>query len=139
MNPFEIARWNPFADPFFRTGLSRRWPTPEDAEPLSLDVYEKDGALHVTAPVPGLELADIKITVHDDVLTIAGERKEEKEVKEKNYYLKESSSGYLRRSIRLPADARADQASASLDKGVLHVTMPKNGIAKPKTIEVKVT
>lgn len=96
----------------------------------SIDVQEKDNKYLLDADVPGLSEADIDIDLHDNILTIKGEKKSEKETKGSDYICVERSRGSFRRDIYL--DQEVDQASvkADLKDGVLHVEMLKKGEAK---------
>ncbi len=77
------------------------------------------------------------ISVSGDVLTIKAERKEEKEVKEKDYIHRENRYGMISRSINLPVEVRADKAEASFENGILTLSLPKSEQVKPKQIKVK--
>jgi HSP20 family protein len=90
----------------------------------SIEVKEQAGKLLVTADLPGVKTEDVKVTVADDILTIEGERKEEKEEKREGYYHSERSYGKFCRSIRLPEGAKTDQAAAQFNNGVLEVSVP---------------
>jgi len=103
----------------------------------SLDVTETDKEIEITAELPGLEEKDVQINVADNLLTIKGEKKAEKEEKDKNYRLVERSYGAFARTLELPAGVNPDQIKASIAKGVLTVTVPKPAPAQTKTIEVK--
>ena len=103
----------------------------------SIDVTETDKEIEITAELPGLEEKDVQINVADNILTIRGEKKAEKEEKDKNYRLVERSYGAFERSLELPAGVNADAIKASLAKGVLKVTVPKPAPAQTKKIEVK--
>jgi HSP20 family protein len=120
--------------------FSKRFGEPfgDEAFP-KLDVAETDGEIKVTAELPGITEKDVDVTLRDDVLTIKGEKKAEREEKdeEKNYHLVERSYGSFSRSIRLPAGLDASKVKASMDKGVLTVTMPKPAAAQPKKIDIQ--
>lgn len=105
----------------------------------AIDVTEDDGAFKVSAELPGMSENDIEVAVTDNMLTIKGEKKAEKEEKDKNYYLSERSYGVFRRSLMLPEGIDRDKIGAEFAKGVLTVTLPKVEAAKPeaKKIEVK--
>ena len=102
-----------------------------------LDVTETDKEIEITAELPGLEEKDVQINVADNVLTIKGEKKAEKEEKDKNYRLVERSYGAFSRSLELPSGVNTDQIKASIAKGVLTVTVPKPAPAQTRKIEVK--
>jgi len=100
------------------------------------DVYQKEGAVHVKVELPGLSEKDIEITVTEDTLTLSGERSEEKEIKEKDFYRCERSYGRFMRQIALPAGTDADKAKASFKDGVLEIELPLKETPKQKKIEV---
>jgi HSP20 family protein len=92
----------------------------------------------VKAEVPGLEPKDIDISLSDGLLTIKGEKKQEREEKEENYHLVERSYGSFARSIRLPNEVQSDKIDASYKNGVLKIVLPKSEEAKKKEIKIKV-
>ncbi len=103
----------------------------------SMDVTETDKEIEITAELPGLEEKDVQINVADNLLTIRGEKKSEKEEKDKNYRLIERSYGSFERTLELPDGVNADAIKANIAKGVLKVTIPKPAPAQAKKIEVK--
>ena len=105
----------------------------------AVDIVEKDKAYEITAELPGLDEKNIEVKVANGGLTIRGEKMEEKEEKEKGYYLSERRYGSFSRYFRVPEGADPDKIEASFKKGVLTVTLPKKLEAqKPeKKIEVK--
>lgn len=103
----------------------------------SIDVSETDKEIEITAELPGLEEKDVQINVADNLLTIRGEKKAEKEEKDKNYRLVERSYGSFERTLELPDGVNADAIKASIAKGVLKVTVQKPAPAQAKKIEVK--
>jgi HSP20 family protein len=103
----------------------------------SMDVSETDKEIEITAELPGLEEKDVQINVSDNILSIRGEKKAEKEQKDKNYRMVERSYGSFERSLELPDGINADAIKASIDKGVLKVVVPKPAPAQSKKIEVK--
>lgn len=105
----------------------------------SVDVSEKDNQIQVTAELPGLAEDDIDLSLSENVLTISGEKKEERKAEEQNYYRVERSYGSFQRRIPLPAEVGADQVEASFKNGVLSVTLPKKAEAQQeqKKIEIK--
>jgi HSP20 family protein len=146
-----IIRWRPTRDLLnirdevnrlfdnFFTGLpERRRGLLEGEWAPSVDIAETDNEVVVTAELPGVKQDDVDITITDDVLTLKGEKKEEKEVKEKNYHRIERSYGSFQRSVSLPAGVQADKAKATYKDGVLHITVPKTEEAKPKQIKINV-
>ena len=103
----------------------------------SMDVSETDKEIEITAELPGLEEKDVQINLADNLLTIRGEKKAEKEQKEKNYRLVERSYGSFERTLELPEGVSSDAIKANITKGVLKVTIPKPAPAQAKKIEVK--
>lgn len=103
----------------------------------SMDVTETDKEIEITAELPGLEEKDVQINFADNVLTIRGEKKAEREEKEKDYHLVERSYGSFSRTLELPAGVDPDAIKASIAKGVLKVTVPKPAPASVKKIDVK--
>jgi HSP20 family protein len=92
----------------------------------------------IKAELPGLDKKDIKLTLSDGLLTIAGERKQEKETKGKNYHRVESSYGSFQRTINLPVPVQADKIKADYKRGVLEITLPKAEEAKTREIQIDV-
>lgn len=101
------------------------------------DVVETDKEIEITAELPGLEEKDVKIDLADSLLTIRGEKKVEKEQKDKNYRMVERSYGAFERVIELPEGVDPDAVKATIANGVLTVTVPKPAPAQAKTIAVK--
>ncbi len=105
----------------------------------AVDMTESDKAYEVTAELPGMDEKDIEVKVVDGNLMIKGEKQQEKEEKQKDYYLHERRFGSFERRFQVPEGVDADKIEASFKKGVLTVTLPKKLEAqKPaKRIEVK--
>jgi len=104
-----------------------------------VDITEDEKEYLVKAELPELKKEEIKISVHDDVLSISGERKYEKEEKGKKYHRVERAYGSFMRSFTLPENADGSKVNAEYKDGVLHIHLPKLEMAKPKAIEVKVS
>jgi HSP20 family protein len=102
----------------------------------SMDITETEKEIEITAELPGLEEKDIQINVADNLLTLRGEKKAEREEKDKNYRLVERSYGAFERTLELPEGVDADAIKASMAKGVLKVMVPKPVPAQAKKIEV---
>jgi HSP20 family protein len=105
-------------EPFWRRELS--W----SAFP-AVDIVDKEKVYEITAELPGMDDKNIEITLSNGVLTINGEKTEEKEEKKKDYYRSERHYGSFRRSFQLPAGVDAEKIEASFKKGVLTLTLPK--------------
>ncbi len=104
----------------------------------TLDISETKNDFVVKAELPGIDSKDIDISLTNDVLTIKGEKKQEKDEKNENYHLVERSYGSFVRSVRLPGEIQSDKISASYKNGILRVTLPKSEAAKKKEIKIKV-
>jgi HSP20 family protein len=100
---------------------------------------EDDKEYLIKAEIPEMKKEDIKVNVHDDVLTISGERKYEKEEKNKKYHRVERAYGSFMRSFTLPEDADGTRVMAEYKDGLLNVHLPKSEKAKPKSIEVTIS
>jgi HSP20 family protein len=103
-----------------------------------LDVTEDAKAFTVTAELPGMSEKEIDLSLSGDTLTIRGEKKEEKEEKNKSYYYSERFYGTFMRSIPLPRQVETDKVSASFKKGVLTITLPKAAAAMESTKKIDV-
>jgi HSP20 family protein len=105
----------------------------------AVDITESDKAYEITAELPGMDEKDIEVKLANGGLTIKGEKEEEKEEKEKDYYLHERHFGSFERCFRVPEGVDTSKIEATFKKGVLTVTLPKSPEAKKaeKKIEVK--
>lgn len=104
---------------------------------LAIDVYQTGNEVVIKAPIAGVSPENIDISINDDVVTIKGERKQEKEVKQEDYYCQECYWGAFSRSVILPVGVAADRAKASFKDGILTVSLPKASAARAKKIKVK--
>jgi HSP20 family protein len=102
-----------------------------------MDVSETDKAIEVTAELPELESKDVQLNLADNVLSIRGEKKSEREEKQKDYHLIERSFGSFARSVQLPDGVKAEDVTAEIAKGVLKVTVKKPAPKQSKQIEIK--
>jgi HSP20 family protein len=102
----------------------------------SMEVTETDKAIEITTELPGMDEKDVEISIANDVLTIRGEKKAEREEKKKAYRLIERSYGAFERSLALPAGTNADAVTANLSKGVLKITLPKPTAAQAQKIKI---
>jgi len=136
-----IIRWRPFG------GLDKFSEEDWDAFPVTpfrgikipeVDVYQTNKDVVVEIPLAGVKAEDVNISVEDDVLTVKGESKEEKEEKKRNYWRKEIRKGAFERSIPLPTKVKGEKAVAESRDGMLKITLPKVEVKKVKKIAVKV-
>ena len=103
-----------------------------------MDVTETDAGLEVTAELPGVDEADIDVSLADDLLTVKGEKKSESERDEKDLHVVERSYGSFARSVRLPYPVQEDQVDAEFKNGVLKISLPKSPEAEAKTKKISV-
>jgi HSP20 family protein len=103
-----------------------------------VDITEDEKEYLIKADLPEMKKDEIKVNVENGVLSVSGERKTEKEEKNKKFHRIERSYGTFLRSFTLPDDADGTKVAAEFKEGVLRVHLPKNPVAKPKAIEVKV-
>ena len=104
----------------------------------ALDMAETANELVVKAEIPGLDPKEVNISLSDRVLTIKGEKKQEREEKEEDYHLIERSYGAFARSIQLPSEVNSEKITASYKDGVLKIILPKSEEAKKKEVRIKV-
>ena len=105
----------------------------------SVDISETDSEYLIKGEIPGVKKEDVKVTIQDGMLTIQGERRQEKEEKGKKFHRIERSYGSFVRSFRVPGDADENSVKAEFKDGMLNVTLAKSAEAKPKAIEVSVS
>jgi len=146
-------KWDPVRDlrdvaKQFNTLFNTRYPTTasscdtgacerNDFSP-AVDVTEDDTRYRIELDLPGVERDDVKVTVENDVLTISGERKTEREEEDGKVHRIERHFGSFLRTFRVPEDADGESVGASFKNGVLSVSLPKAEKAKPREIEVHV-
>jgi len=144
-----IIRWDPFRDLVtLREKMNRLF---EDAASShgeekdlvasswtpSVDIYETENEVVLTAELPGIEDKDIELKIDDNTLTIKGERKFEKEAKEENYHRIERAYGSFYRSFSLPRYIEQDKIKAKHEHGILKIIMPKKHESKPVSIKIE--
>lgn len=110
----------------------------EGAWSPSVDVSETEKEIVVSAELAGINQEDVKVDVQNNVLTLSGEKKQEKEFKDESYHRVERSYGAFRRSVTLPAQVDVAKTKATYKNGVLKVTLPKSETAQPRQITVEV-
>lgn len=147
-NPFLDLhrRMNDLFDSFF-SDFERTLDRPSAALPVRhawdamprVDIAETEQEVVVSADLPGLDEKDVSVSLDGDVLTVQGQRKDEREEKKLNYHLVERSYGEFHRSIQLPPGLDTDRVKASFKKGVLTVNLPKRpeARARKKSIEIE--
>jgi HSP20 family protein len=145
-----IVRWRPFRDmvsiqdemnKLFDDFLGRPLMRTEWSEGVwnpSVDISETKDNVIIKAEMPGLNKEDVKISMQDNMLTLTGEKKQEKEEKETNYHRIERSYGAFSRSFSLPTSVKSDKIRATYKDGILSITLPKTEEVKPKEIPISI-
>jgi HSP20 family protein len=120
-----------FAPANSETGASETW----SWQPV-VDIYDKDESVVIKADLPGVDKKDIHVDLKGRVLTLSGERAEEKEADGEGYYRQERAYGKFVRTFNLNTDVLPDKINATYRDGVLHITIPKSESNKPKQIAI---
>jgi HSP20 family protein len=130
-----MERW--FDDRLFRP----IWPLTREGEPVvapALDLYMTAEAVIAKVALPGLKPEDVDVTIGEDVVTISGSYKDEKETTEAGYLNRELSHGTFSRSFTIPTAVKAESATAQFKDGLLTLTLPKSEEVKPKHVKIEV-
>lgn len=141
--PSELGPWRPFREAVsLRDAMDRLFEdsviTPKTIGTMPrIDIKETEDAIVVKAELPGIEEEKVDIEIMDNVMTISGEKAEEKVEEGEGYHYKESHTGTFTRSFNLPADVKADSAQAEMKNGVLSITIPKVEPKKAKKISIR--
>ena len=147
-----ITRWDPFRglDDLQKrlSTILGRAPVKKDGEKQEaltvaewtpfIDMVGDEKSYLIKAELPGVKEEEIKVGVQDNVLTISGERKYEKEEKDKKFHRFERAYGSFTRNFTIPKDSDGEKVSAEFKNGILKVRLPKTDKVKPKQVEVKV-
>ncbi len=118
-----------FFTPFFNQEALVK---PASRKALAVDIYENDGKIVIEAEIPGIAKEDLRVDVKGRLLTLGGERKDEKEIKDENVYRRERSVGKFERTFTLPFEVKEEQVTASYNNGILTLE-----ISKPEEQQVK--
>jgi HSP20 family protein len=143
-----LAKWEPLReieDIFERYTRGLSWPLKRGQELISagdwsprVDISENDNEFEIRAEIPDVKKEDVKVTVNKGVVTIQGERRQEKEEKGKKFHRVERHYGNFVRSFTLPDNIDEKKVKASYKDGILNLRIPKTAEAKAKSVEVKV-
>jgi HSP20 family protein len=136
-----LNRWDPFTEiARLQDEMSRQFlPTERRTHGFipPVDIFEDKDAIYALAELPGVKAEDVQLHVENNILTLTGERKFEKDDKREGFRRIERSYGTFTRSFALPNSVAGDQVQAELNDGVLTVKIPKKTEVQPKRIEVK--
>jgi HSP20 family protein len=138
-----LVKWDPFRE--FNTlnermgnFLGKNWEAPMSTRAWnpSVDIFENDNEVVIKAELPGMSAKDIEVNLENNVLTLKGERRFEKEAKEENYHRVEREYGSFSRAFSLPTAVDGDKVAAEYKDGVLKIVLPKREETKPKPIKI---
>ncbi len=144
-----VIRWDPFREMgtlqgrmnrlFEESGRAVRGeePAPTTVWSPAVDIHETENEIMVKAEVPGIEKNEIELTLENNVLSLRGDRRFEKDTREENYHRIERSYGSFSRSFQIPAVVDEAKIAADHKDGVLTITLPKTHKAKAKQIAIK--
>src|SRR5271166_4336050 len=144
-----LTRWDPFRDLVAlqnrvnrmfeeQYGSGREETLTTEAFVPPVDIYEDEHGIQLKLEVPGIDEKDLDIKVENNVLTVTGERKFDKEEKEENFHRVERRYGSFSRSFTLPNTVATDNIQADYENGVLKIRLAKRAEAKPKQIKVNI-
>jgi HSP20 family protein len=144
-----LARWTPMGNvqsfqqemnrmfnDYFRGGNAEEAASGVSTWTPPVDIHETDDALVIKAELPGISKDDVSIDVHQNTLTLRGQRKHEAEVKQGNYHRVERAYGTFQRSFVLPTMIDQEKVRATFKDGVLELHLPKSEAAKPRRIAI---
>src|SRR4030081_3749934 len=140
-----LARWNPWGELFslqdqmdqlFNQSFNQTLTQQGQTTSLPLDIRQTDEAYTIEASVPGFSPEEVEVTLDENVLTIRGERRQEKEESKGGYVRRERRVSSVFRQVGRPAEVKGDEISASFENGVLTVRVPRAQKAQPRRIEV---
>jgi HSP20 family protein len=141
-----LARWNPWGELFNlhdqmdqlfnQTFNQTLMPAGTQTVSLPLDIRQNDEAYFIEASVPGFSPDEVEVTLDENVLTIRGEHKTEKDESKGGYVRRERRQTSVFRQVGLPSEVKANEISATFENGILTVTVPRAQKAQPRRIEV---
>lgn len=142
-----LIRWNPFGEftrfgrPYDSVFNGRLWNDSTECDcdwTPDVDIFDGEKEIVLTAELPGLSQEEVKVNIENNILTVSGERSVEHKEDKGGFTRRERYYGNFSRSFRVPDTVDQSNINATMDKGVLTVTLPKSEKALPKQIEVKI-
>lgn len=118
--------------------LNDEWLEEEEEGQLAIDSYQDEENIYIKAPIAGVKVEDLEISITDEVVTIKGARKNEAEIDKNNYLVQECYWGSFMRSYILPFSIDASKADATLRNGILTIQIPKQEKTKTRILKVEV-
>jgi len=134
----EEERGETFISPTARPQREETFENQEGSEgQLTIDVYQTDNDIVIKSTIAGVKPEDLDVSINNDMITIRGERKQDEQVTQENYYYQECYWGGFSRSVILPVDILPDKVEASMKNGILTIRMPKADTTRTKKIQVR--
>lgn len=141
----QVTRYDPFRE-LFQTShqLNRLFGTPRAEEELAVtafptvDIYEDTEGINLTAELPGIDPKNVEVKLENNILSISGERKLDREDKRENYHRIENWYGTFNRSFSLPSNLDSDKVKAEHKNGLLRVFVPRREEMKPRQLKIKI-
>jgi HSP20 family protein len=135
---YEEEREDTSIQPINRTQREEPFESPEGSEgQLTIDVYQTDNDIVIKSTIAGVKPEDLDVSINNDMITIRGERRQDEQVTQENYYYQECYWGGFSRSVILPVDILPDKVEASMKNGILTIRMPKADTTRTKKIQVR--
>lgn len=118
--------------------MQEEWLEEEEEGQLAIDAYQDDESVVIKAPIAGVNIEDLEISITDEVVTVKGQRRNEQEIDRSNYFVQECYWGGFMRSYILPVSVDAAKAEAFLRNGILTIKIPKQEKTKTRVLKVQV-
>lgn len=135
---YEEGKEETFISPTARPRREEVFESPDGSEgQLTIDVYQTDNDIVIKSTIAGVKPEDLDVSINNDMITIRGERKQDEQVTQENYYYQECYWGGFSRSVILPVDILPDKVEASMKNGILTIRMPKADNTRTKKIQVR--
>jgi len=133
-----LVRWAPFRD--FDKVFEEDWlmPAARHLRGPAVDLYETDNEVIAEVSIPGIDPKKVNVEIENNVLHIRMDEEQVIEDKNKDYYRKEVRRGMFARSLALPTEVDSDKVTATSEKGILKIVMPKSEKVKPKRVNIEV-
>jgi HSP20 family protein len=129
---------NRLFDSFFGRPTTATAPTGDRMWAPAVDIWEDKDNLVLTFEIPGIRDKDVNVSITDDLLSVRGERRFDREVKDETYHRLERVYGKFERNVQLPMPVQSDKVKAGYRDGVLEITLPKAEAVKPKQIKIDI-
>ena len=119
-----------------RSSSSNEWVADQEGQ-LTIDVYQTETDIVIKSTIAGVKPENLDVQINNDMVTVKGERKQEEEINEEDFYYQECYWGAFSRSIILPVDVQANKAEATMKNGILTIRLPKADSAQSRKIQVR--